>query len=113
LAKELPPGARLFVQHARVEELCPRCAAGEAWTKHEHAPPESHRVVYGKIVAAASTNLEALRAAIDGLARRDGRAVLAIPALYEALGDTARAGREHQTWRGIERLGERRGLSGA
>lgn len=35
---------------------------------------------------------------------------LAIPTLYEALGDTKRAGQEHQAWRGVVRVAEKRGL---
>ena len=41
---------------------------------------------------------------------KNGRVVLAIPELYEALGDSKRAGQEHQAWRGIERNAMKKGL---
>ena len=33
----------------------------------------------------------------------DRQVSIALPELYEAIGDAKRAGQEHQAWRGIER----------
>lgn len=111
LAEALPEGCVVVVHTERVEHVCPRCASGDALKKHEHLPPEEHRVTYGKIVVPASVDLGAFRDALEAATRKDGRVVLAVPALYEALGDTRRAGQEHQAWRGIERTAIRKGLA--
>jgi hypothetical protein len=110
LNEALPDGARLFVLAARVESVCPRCAAGEVLTKHAHAPAEEHRIVRGKLVAEADVDLATLARALENAVAAKGAVSLAVPALYEALGDAKRAGREHQAYRGIERVGLRKGL---
>lgn len=101
LREELAPNARLFVQREHLELSCPRCAQGE--TLHDHAPPKD-RLIYGKVVAPSTTTLEHLRSQWDRAQRRHALA-FAAPALYEALGDTKRAGQAHQAWLGIERKG--------
>lgn len=111
LEKALPEGAEVFVQHERIEHVCPVCASGDALRKHEHLPPEEHRILYGKIVAPASVTPTDLKNAIEAEVRKQGRVQVAIPALYEALGDSARAGKEHQAWRGIERIAIKKGLA--
>ena len=111
LADTLPAGARLFVQTERIEHLCVRCASGEVLTKHEHTAPEEHRIVYGKVVLPGDADLGAARAAIEHAMRARGTFQIAVPELYELLGDTKRAGQEHQAWRGIERVAIRRGLA--
>ncbi len=110
LVAALPEGCQRFVQHERVEHVCPICASGDALKKHDHMPAEEHRILYGKLVAPASVSLAALRDALDREVRKGGRVQLAIPGLYEALGDTKRAGQEHQAWRGIERVAIKKGL---
>ena len=65
------------------------------------------RAAAEKVAAAAGVNVESAALVLvdrakqvhDGL-RRD--VSIAIPALYELLKDTKRAGQEHQAWRGIE-----------
>jgi hypothetical protein len=111
LADVLPGGSSVFVQSERIEHLCVRCASGEVLTKHEHTTPEEHRIVYGKIVLAASADLAAVRDTIEREARTRGTFQVAVPELYEQLGDTKRAGQEHQAWRGIERVAIRKGLA--
>ncbi len=69
---------------------------------------EAHRVVHGKLVTGSSVAPKPLAARIAELAREGGRFQIALPSLYEALGDSKRAGQEHQAWRGIERLATRR-----
>lgn len=99
----LPEGCVFYVHGARVERLCPRCAAGETLTKHEHQPAEEHRAVYGKVIVPAAIELSAVRSALDAARAARPGVLLAIPGLYEALGDTASAGKAHKTWGVIER----------
>jgi hypothetical protein len=75
--------------------------------RHEHAPPEEHRVVHGKIVVDARIDLPHLRHILDAAVARTPAVLVAIPGLLEALGDTAAAGRAHQAWAAIERVGLR------
>lgn len=112
LAAELPEDVRLFVHRERVEHVCPRCASGEALQKHRHEPPEEHRIVYGAFVAPAALDLQAFRTRYEEAVRRMGSVALALPGLYEAVGDTKKAGQQHQAWRGIERTAVKRGLAG-
>lgn len=111
IERQLPEGCQVFVQHERVEHVCPVCASGDALKKHDHLPPEEHRIVYGKLVAPANVDPPAIRAALDGVVKGVGKISLAIPGLYELLGDTKRAGQEHQAWRGIERIAIKKGLA--
>ncbi len=110
LGEALPEGARLFVLAARVESVCPRCAAGEVLVKHAHAPAEDHRIVRGKLVLEAGVDAAEVARALEAAVSERGKVSIAVPALYEAIGDAKRAGREHQAYRGIERVGLRRGL---
>jgi len=120
LEEALPEGSRVFMQHERVEHHCAACEAGEP---HEHdgsvagpasvsAPgsatesvpasaPASVSLARGKVIVQPTQDLEAFREAWE--AALGARAVsIALPSLYEALGDSKRAGQEHQAWRGIE-----------
>lgn len=110
-AAELAPAAEIVVFEERVEHACPRCAAGETLTKHDHAPAEDHRIVRGKVLAGGDADLRLLRASIELAQKRVASLALAIPGLYEALGETALAGKQHQAWAGIERTGVKRLLS--
>ncbi len=112
LAKALPEGCRIFVLHEKVEMVCPTCASGQAMVKHEHQPPEEHRIAHGKMIVPAHVDLASLRSAFEGAIGKGGKVMMALPELYETLGETKRAGQEHQTWRGIERTAMKRGLSG-
>lgn len=111
LETQLPEGCRVFVQQEHVEHICPVCASGDSMKKHDHLPPEEHRIVYGKLIAPASVEAQALRVAVESAKGREGKVSLAIPSLYEWVGDTKRAGQEHQTWRGIERMAIKKGLA--
>jgi tetratricopeptide (TPR) repeat protein len=113
LAERLPKGSSLFVLDAQVEAVCPRCAAGDALIKHAHLAPEEHRITRGKLIVDADTSLAAVRDALEAAVQKSGSVSLSVPALYDALGDAKRAGREHQAYRGIERMGIQRGLLGA
>ncbi|RLB54421.1 MAG: hypothetical protein DRJ42_09210 [Deltaproteobacteria bacterium] len=112
LGAALPDGAELFALEARVEVVCPRCAAGDAFVKHEHGTPEPHRIIYGKLIAAPDLGLPSLSDALTEAMRGAGRVSLAVPELYDALGDAKRAGQEHQAFRGIEQVALRKGLAG-
>jgi tetratricopeptide (TPR) repeat protein len=108
LEAELPEGTRVFIQQERVQHGCAACAAGEP---HEHdgaastsaAPqaPGAPGLVRGKVIVQGFQNLDDFRDSWETALGK--RAVsMAIPALYEQLQDTKRAGQEHQAWRGIE-----------
>lgn len=103
LGRELPEEVVLYPHGERVETLCPRCAAGETFIKHEHLPAEEHRLVFGKIVVPGSTDLASFAQALDEARRKTPGVLLAIPALYEALGETKQAGKHHKRWGEIER----------
>jgi tetratricopeptide (TPR) repeat protein len=103
LASDMPAGSHLFVHAERVEMLCARCASGEHMHKHDHAPAEAHRIAYGKVVVDGAVELAGFHAALDAAQQRHPGVRLVVPGLYEALGDTAAAGKAHQLWRGLER----------
>jgi len=112
LERALPKGARLFIQQERLAEHVP---AGEtektAGNAPEPAPPEKPLgFSRGKIIVGADTDLRAFQRAWEG-ATRSKTIVAVLPKLYESLGETKRAGQEHQAWRGVERtvLREREG----
>lgn len=97
----LPPGCVWYLHDTRVDRVCPRCAAGETFLPHTHEAPAERRAVRGKLVVPASVALGEVRASLE---RAKGAAVLlAIPGLYEALGDTPTAGKHHKSWGVIER----------
>jgi tetratricopeptide (TPR) repeat protein len=101
LGEALPEEIVVYRHGARVELVCPRCAAGETLIKHEHLPPEEHRVAYGKVLAPGSFDLKELARVIEGAKRPD--VLMAIPSLYEAIGDTKSAGKHHKRWGEINR----------
>lgn len=107
LGASLPEGAQLFVHLERVEMLCARCASGEHMHKHKHEPPEEHRLVYGKLVLSPDVELTGFRVALEEQLRAHPRVQLVLPGLLEAIGDTPAAGKAHQQWRGLERIGLR------
>ena len=55
----------------------------------------------GKVIVQRTQDLEAFRTAWEAATGARGLSV-SLPALYEELGDSKRAGQEHQAWRGIE-----------
>ncbi len=58
-------------------------------------------LVRGKVIVPFALNLSEFREAWESAAKARAMSV-SLPALYEALGDSKRAGQEHQAWRGIE-----------
>ena len=58
-------------------------------------------LVRGKVIVQPAEDLEAFREAWEGAIGARPLSV-SLPALYEELGDSKRAGQEHQAWRGIE-----------
>ncbi len=103
IGASLPEGVVLYVHGARVESVCPRCAAGETLSRHDHLPPEEHRAVFGKLLAPASASLKEIARALEAARAARPGVLLSIPGLFEALGDTASAGKAHKTWGVIER----------
>jgi tetratricopeptide (TPR) repeat protein len=102
LGRALPEGVVLYRHGERVEQLCPRCAAGERYTKHDHLPAETHRVAYGKIVVPGGVELSAFADALADARRAHPGVRMAVPALYEALGRSKEAGTHHKRWGQIE-----------
>jgi len=118
LEQALPEGTRVFVQQERVGHHCAACETGEA---HEHegsgtvatsgavpvavpaSVPASASVslARGKVIVQPTQDLEAFREAWEAATEARPLSV-SLPALYEELGDSKRAGQEHQAWRGIE-----------
>jgi len=99
----LGDGVVLYPHGERVEVVCPRCAAGDLLVKHEHLPAEEHRVVHGKIIVAGDRDLADFAGALEAARKAEPGVSMAIPALYEALGDTPQAGKHHKRWGVIER----------
>lgn len=103
LERDLPEGTRVFIQHERIAHHCAACAAGEP---HEHESGSvtgagSESLVRGKLIVQPTQDLVALRQAWEA-AMGSRAASISLPGLYEQLGDSKRAGQEHQAWRGIE-----------
>lgn len=103
LARALPEEVVLYRHGERVESVCPRCAAGETMRKHEHLPAEEHRIVFGKIVVPAAIELASFEQTLEAARRSNPGVLLAIPSLYEMLGETKQAGKHHKRWGEIER----------
>jgi hypothetical protein len=99
----LPDDCTFYLHGTRIEQVCPRCAAGETLTKHDHLPAEEHRAAFGKLVVPASVDLALVRRALEKARAERPGVLFAIPGLYEALKDTASAGKQHKTWGVIER----------
>jgi hypothetical protein len=92
----------VFVQQERVDHHCAACEAGEP---HEHgetaAVPGAGSLARGKVIVPPTQDLEEFRAAWEA-ATGSRPLSISLPALYEELGDSKRAGQAHQAWRGIE-----------
>ncbi len=113
LEKALPEGARLFVQRERVGHYCAACDAG---IPHEHGtaaepvstsgprPVSASAPLFarGKLILPAQIDLASFQNAWERALGSRGVAA-SLPSLYEELGESKRAGQEHQAWRGIER----------
>ncbi len=109
LQEELPQDVRVFIQHERFAHHCAACEGGQP---HEHAPHgpadptevgsgSDPSLIRGKVIVRPTPDLAGFREAWEAATR--ARAVsIAIPGLYEQLGESKRAGQEHQAWRGIE-----------
>jgi hypothetical protein len=107
LEQALPEGTRVFVQQERVEHHCPACEVAEA---HEHGTgtgtgtgtaPVSASLARGKVIVQPTQDLAEFRTAWEAATGARPLSV-SMPALYEELRDSKRAGQEHQAWRGIE-----------
>ncbi len=71
---------------------------------------EGQQLIVGKLVAAATLDLSELRRRFEAALDAADGARWAVPDLYELCGDTKRAGREHQRWRGLARAAVKRGF---
>jgi len=70
----------------------------------------SSNLFYGKLIVPADKDLKQVRDAIDAGVRSRTGLTLALPRLYELLGDTPAAGKAHQAWAGIEKVALKLGL---
>ncbi len=71
---------------------------------------DGNSIFYGKLLVAADQDLSVVRSALEASIRARAGITLAVPTLYELLGDTHAAGKAHQAWGGIERAAEKLGL---
>jgi len=71
---------------------------------------EGNTIFYGKLLIAGDADLSRVRQALETALRARQGLTLAVPSLYELLGDTPAAGKAHQAWGGIERAAEKLGL---
>ncbi|MDH3624027.1 MAG: tetratricopeptide repeat protein [Myxococcales bacterium] len=101
LEQTLPHGTRVFIQRERIEHHCAACEAGEP---HDHGAVSASVPGFarGKIIVPARVHLASLRDAWEASVK-SGALAASLPSLYEELGETKRAGQEHQAWRGLER----------
>ena len=74
------------------------------------ASPRRNHYFYGKLLVSGDRDLNTLRSALEAGLRKRAGLTLAVPTLYELIGDTPAAGKAHQAWGGIERVAEKRGL---
>ncbi|MEM7448421.1 MAG: tetratricopeptide repeat protein [Myxococcota bacterium] len=58
---------------------------------------------FGKLVLSPNVNLRKFEKSLNQAVKQTSHLAFACPTLYELLGDTARAGKEHQAFAGIER----------
>ena len=103
LEQALPEGTRLFLQQERLGHHCAACEAGEPHEQHGEtaSKPVATALTRGKVIVQASQDLEEFRSSWE--AATGARPLsISLPDLYERLGDSKRAGQEHQAWRGIE-----------
>jgi len=100
LEQSLPEGTRVFIRQERILHHCTACEVG---APHEHGAVSAtgSPLLRGKVIVPATQDLEAFRDAWEA-ATRARPSSISLPALYEELGDSKRAGQEHQAWRGIE-----------
>jgi hypothetical protein len=73
-------------------------------------PGAGAQLFYGKLIVPGPTPLASVREALERELRSRPGLTLAVPQLYELLGDTPAAGKAHQAWAGIERSARRQGL---
>ncbi|MBC7174316.1 MAG: tetratricopeptide repeat protein, partial [Polyangiaceae bacterium] len=106
LERALPEGCMVFAQREKIESARPAVGTESFLVKPREASALDHHLFHGKIVAPSSVPVEQLVAAIESL--RSASIAVSVPELYELLGDSKRAGQEHQAFRGIERRAEKR-----
>lgn len=100
----LPEGVSLQRHVERAEWVAPDGSRGLI----EAPKNKPEGLVYGKLLAPADADLTALKDIMEAARKELEHFAIAVPELYEALGDTRRAGQEHQAFRGIERRAEKR-----
>ncbi|HEX5657750.1 MAG TPA: hypothetical protein VFX59_11170 [Polyangiales bacterium] len=79
------------------------------YDRRSSAAGDAH-LFYGKLIIPGAVDLKQVRRALETGLRTKAGLTLAVPQLYELLGDTPQAGKAHQAWGGIERSAEKQGL---
>jgi hypothetical protein len=74
------------------------------------SPAGDAHLFYGKLIVPGARDLNEVRRALETGLRTKAGLTLAVPQLYELLGDAPQAGKAHQAWGGIERSAEKQGL---
>ncbi len=98
---------RAFVE-ALAEALAP-AATLVTFDERANAAGDAH-LCYGKLIVPGERDLGEVRRELEAALRARAGLTLAVPELYERLGDTAQAGKAHQAWGGIERAAERQAI---
>ncbi|HKR66142.1 MAG TPA: hypothetical protein VJZ00_20595 [Thermoanaerobaculia bacterium] len=98
LESQLPEETFFYVHDEKVNLLCRDCARGDR-PQHDHSNAETF-YVRGKFVVPNRFVDAALSRTLDEVI--GDRALVAIPQLYQDLGDAARARRDEQRWAEIE-----------
>jgi hypothetical protein len=80
------------------------------WVFDQRSAEAGSELFYGKLIVPDSTPLSELRKALENEIHARPGLTLALPQLYELLGDTPAAGKAHQAWGGIERSAQKLGL---
>lgn len=99
LDEALPDGVFLYVHDERVMHLCERCVREGGPHDDQHPPVgEPPAVVTGKLVLEDPSAGPSVAATLDDVVRRAEGVTLAVPSLFERVGDEVGARRHRETW---------------
>jgi tetratricopeptide (TPR) repeat protein len=100
-------------QRGMVQALTGTLGAGTelvVYDERSSVGADAQHLFYGKLIVPADRDLQEVRRALENELRARPGLTLAVPQLYELLGDTPAAGKAHQAWGGIERVAEKQGI---
>jgi hypothetical protein len=93
-----------------VEELSRELGDDVLFVVFDERRGDEQGLFYGKLIVPAQVELSQVRSALEAAVRKRPGLTIAMPKLYELLGDTPAAGKAHQAWGGIERNARKVGL---